>query len=533
MSKADDMNDATAARPPRTEPAAAIDCRSENEQLRRLFNVVPEGIVVVDGHGRVLLVNEVARVRMGLPLDTEIAMHELAGLDLRSIDGSLLPAEQRPMARAIRGERVDGMELLYVSRDGTTRRFSTSCAITMDGAQVAVAVLVFRDVTEQRELEKRVTHAERLASLGTLAAGVAHEINNPLAYVSTNLELALEEVSALRSEPDADWKQGMLKMLRDAQHGAERVRKIVHGLMDLVRSGEAPRSVVDVCKVLDRSIDMTSNETRQRGSLVKVFGPTPLVEVDADRLGQVFINLLLNAAHALAEGGAASNEIRVVTSTSADGSAVIDMHDNGCGIAPDLLLRVFDPFFTTKPVGIGTGLGLSICHQSVRAMGGDISAESSAMGTRFRVVLPASKAPLVETPSVAPAAVATQRSGSVLVVDDEAAIGATIGRVLKAHHVTSVTSAPAALALLAAGQQFDVVLSDLMMPEMSGMQFYDELVRSYPEHAARVVFLSGGAFTADARAFLERVPNERLEKPFDLRVLRATVLRHLQPGEEQ
>jgi two-component system, cell cycle sensor histidine kinase and response regulator CckA len=270
---------------------------------------------------------------------------------------------------------------------------------------------------------------------------------------------------------------------------------------------------------------MALNEIRHRARLTKEYGATPLVDADDVRLGQVFINLLVNAAQALPEGRADSNEVRVITSTDAMGRAVVEIHDTGSGIPESVLGRVFDPFFTTKPIGLGTGLGLSICHNIVTSMGGTITVESEiGRGTRFRVVLPASVqcVPEEHRPS-APAPVASQSRASVLVVDDERAVGDMIGRVLRHHDVTIVTSAKEALALVFSNRPYDVIVSDLMMPEVSGMELYDELAMRRPNDAERMIFVTGGAFTPAASAFLDRVTNERIEKPFDPGRFRALV----------
>jgi CheY-like chemotaxis protein/anti-sigma regulatory factor (Ser/Thr protein kinase) len=272
---------------------------------------------------------------------------------------------------------------------------------------------------------------------------------------------------------------------------------------------------------------MAFNEIRPRARLVKDYGKVPLVEADDARLGQVFVNLLVNAVQAFPAGDAEANEIRIVTSTDADGRATVEVRDNGPGIPAGIVGRVFDPFFTTKPVGVGTGLGLAITHGIVRAAGGELSVESEVgHGTTFKVVLPASppSKSSLPPPALAPGAPLPWRA-AVLVVDDEPALGSTIRRVLRHHDVTAVVKAEDALALLADGRKFDVVLSDLMMPGMSGMDLYAELLRKYPETAQRVVFLTGGAFTPEANAFLDRVDNERMEKPFDSGALRKLVAR--------
>jgi CheY-like chemotaxis protein len=198
------------------------------------------------------------------------------------------------------------------------------------------------------------------------------------------------------------------------------------------------------------------------------------------------------------------------------------------------LARIFDPFFTTKAVGVGTGLGLAICHNIIAGMHGQISVESElGKGTVFRVVLPASAAPLRLLPSAAPAAeVAAATHGRVLVIDDEPAVGLAVRRVLKDHDVTVVTTAREALNRIASGEDFDVILSDLMMPGMSGMDLYGVLARENPRMAARVVFVTGGAFTPEANAFLGRIANERMEKPFHFKQLRELVRKFVKRPEQ-
>jgi CheY-like chemotaxis protein len=222
-----------------------------------------------------------------------------------------------------------------------------------------------------------------------------------------------------------------------------------------------------------------------------------------------------------------ANEIRISTSTDGAGYAVIEIRDTGCGIPAASLGQVFDPFFTTKKIGVGTGLGLSICHNLVSAIGGSISVTSEeARGTTFRVGIPAADAMPVDAGARSVIGVPSAVSASVLIVDDDPLVGTTIRRALRDHTVTVETAAAAALLRLDAGEKYDVILSDMMMPEMSGMDFHQELVRRHPEDAARVVFMSGGTFTAGATAFLARVPNELIQKPFELDRLRALVRRY-------
>ncbi|MDO9021108.1 MAG: ATP-binding protein [Deltaproteobacteria bacterium] len=437
-------------------------------------------------------------------------------------------------SRLTGGEAVRTLTNRYLCRDGSYRWFEWRSVAHVDqGLVYAIA----RDLTAEREaravqeqLQRQLILAGRMASVGTLAAGVAHEINNPLAFVMGNLDMLAEELRRMAAGTFAAQMAECAEMASDARRGAERIQKIVRGLKTFSRAEEERRTIVDVRQVLELSIDMTFNEIRHRARLVKDYGATPLIEADDARLGQVFINLLVNAAQALPEGDVEANEIRVVTSTDALGRAVIEVRDTGGGIAADVIGRIFDPFFTTKPVGVGTGLGLSICHTIITSMGGEITAANLAgRGAVLRVSLPpAAESAHCPPGSEVPGPPEATRRARVLVVDDERAVGVLLSRVLREHDLTYVTGGREALDLLLSGRDFDVVLSDLMMPGMSGMDLYDELARRRPRAAERMVFMSGGAFTAAAMAFLERVPNERIDKPFAAAAVRALVQRFVQ-----
>jgi two-component system cell cycle sensor histidine kinase/response regulator CckA len=450
--------------------------------------------------------------------------------------------------RLFGGSELGPLVNRYLCKDGGWRWFEWRSVADV-GRRLVYCVA--RDVTEQRqaearlkaatqlqdELQRQLIFADRMASVGTLAAGVAHEINNPLSFVITNLSLMLERLRLGTAASDASALEELIHLTTQAMAGAERIRNTVGGLKTFSRSGEEQRSLVDVHQLLELSINMTYNEIRHRARLVRDYGQLPLVEVDDARLGQVFINLLVNAAQAIPEDGSDAHEIRVVTSTDAAGRAVIEVRDSGPGVPTVLVSRIFDPFFTTKPVGVGTGLGLSISHAIVTGMGGSIAvAESTGKGATLRVVLPAAaRTPAsadgatVSAPAPAcepaPAPAAARIRASVLVVDDEPAVGVMLRRVLSAHQVTAVTAAKDALELISSGTPFDVIISDVMMPGMSGVDLYEELSRRFPQYTQRVVFLSGGAFTPVTRAFLERVGNPRMEKPFDQRCLRELVER--------
>jgi PAS domain S-box-containing protein len=399
------------------------------------------------------------------------------------------------------------------------------------------------DVTEKKRMQAQLLEGDRMASMGMLAAGVAHEINNPLAYVVANLGFVLSELAlagvlpagpgAPTGEETARTLPGellaeMRRALDEAREGADRVRAIVRDLKTFSRADEPGRGPVDVRRVLESAVKLARNEIRHRARMVTELSPVPAVLATEHRLGQVFLNLLVNAAQSLPEGHAEENQIRAATRTDAQGRAVVEIQDTGCGIPPEALGSIFEPFFTTKPVGVGTGLGLSICRGIVTSLGGEIQVESEpGKGSLFRLILPASReedsgAPDEQAPAERPG------QGRILVVDDEPLVGSAIRRLLGGRHqVVAESAARLALARFERGERFDLVLCDLMMPEMTGMELHQAVQRAAPEQAERFVFLTGGAFTPAARDYLEKSAQPRVDKPFEPQTLKTTVARLL------
>lgn len=386
-----------------------------------------------------------------------------------------------------------------------------------------------RRAEERRDMESRLAFADWMASVGTLAAGVAHELNNPLMYVLSNLHLTREEIDA-RQEPA--WLERVKQQLDEAIDGAVRMQHIVRDLKTFSRADDEQRGNVDVSRVLESSINICWNEIRHQATLERDFGETPPVDANESRLGQVFLNLLINATQAMPERKVSANRITARTYTDAAGWAVIEIADNGTGIAPDRLTRVFEPFFTTKNISEGTGLGLSICRNIVRDAGGTIDVQSElGRGSTFLVRLPAStRAHVPQTTPAPPIATASVRA-NVLVVDDEPLVGRSIRRALREHQVEVFSSGEEAIERLCSDEPFDVVFCDLMMPEVSGMEVYGRVSARRPEIASRFVFMTGGAFTPEAREFLDENPLVCLEKPFELRQIRDLVTERAGPAD--
>ena len=242
---------------------------------------------------------------------------------------------------------------------------------------------------ELRATQARLIFADRLATMGRLSAGVGHEINNPLSYVLNNLQYAHQALSQKREALPAEEWRDVLEALADAREGAERVSFIVKDLKALSRADDASLGRVELATVVRGAARMASHELATRARLVEDCGQVPPVLGNPARLGQVFLNLLINAAQAMPPGKVEENEIRVVARQEAPGHVTVEVRDTGCGIPPEHLARIFEPFFTTKPAGQGTGLGLAVCHDIITASGGTLGVESEpGRGTTFRITLP-------------------------------------------------------------------------------------------------------------------------------------------------
>jgi len=515
---------------------AAESAREQARLLRSVFTTISDPIMVVDASGTATTWNAAAEQLIRISQHNRLSPQ---APDLSAREGLFQPdrstpmdVKQLPMARALRGEDVADAEL-YIKNEfkpeGAWLKVTARPLRDASGA-ITGAVGVSRDVTKERLTNEQLMISDRMASIGMMAAGVGHEINNPLSAVVANLEMATAEIAALASQVGRDKIGELADEIRDAYEAAQRVRSIAMDLK-VFSSGQAEANQpIDVERVLESAVRMGWNQVRHRARLVKHYGGVPpAVGVEA-RLGQVFLNLIVNAAQAIPEGATERNEIRLSTRLDGDGRIVIDIEDSGTGIPPHVMNQLFTPFVTTKPVGIGTGLGLSICQRLVNAMNGTIWAESTVgRGTVFHVALqpagPVAAAIPVKAAPVGEGVAGTK--ARILILDDEEMLGTILRRLLKAHDVTVLTNAREALTLMDRGARFDAILCDVMMPVMTGIEFHRALSERHPDQVAAVIFLTGGAFNKETAAFLDSVANVRIEKPFDAAKLRARVEAHL------
>ncbi len=466
--------------------------------LKLIVEHAPIGIFHFDERGLITACNERLVQILGS------TRQRLLGLALRTLPNDAITACVEE-ALAGRHARFEGDYQAVTGTRVTPVRVDFQ-PITGERGELLGGVGLAEDVSERKDAEGRAARAERIASLGTLAAGVVHELQNPLAFVVANLDLALR----LLGDSEARSAVG------NAREGAWRVATIVRDLKAFARSDEDVRRPVDVHGPIETALTLATDHLAARATLQRELRARRLVRASEPRLVQLIVNLLLNAADAVPEGDPAGQTVTVATRDE-DECVVITVEDSGRGVAAPLRDRLFEPFVSDKPGAMG--LGLAICHGICASLGGSITVHSGEpRGSRFEVRLPALSPADVAPPSPPVTPRRDKRGkGRVLVVDDEERLAETLRMALSPPHDVEVcTRSREVLQWVRDGRDWDVILCDLMMPDLSGPELYQQVTALRPDLAERFVFLTGGAFTAKTREFLHDVPNPRLEKPFDL-----------------
>jgi signal transduction histidine kinase/ActR/RegA family two-component response regulator len=481
--------------------ASEIRLRQSEARAHALLNAVPDALVRLAKGGIVLDVRN----------DDAGPFSERLGSYLGRPLDDLLLASPQTIAEAVH----------VTLESGGVAKVSAEAISVVGSHQVEVRVVrtspneclaLVRDVTQEKQVETRLRVAERLASLGTLASGVAHEINNPLSYVIANVDYVVDALERLpKGQLEPVGGDELVQALREIREGGRRIGSIVSSLKSQGRDDDTLATPADVNEGVEAALRILDNQLRYKTRVEIALGRIPLAVVHPQRLVQVVVNLLANAIDAFPERSSDQNLVRIVTRLDdATDSVVIEVEDNGTGIPDSVQGRIFDPFFTTKAPGVGTGLGLYLCHQFVTAVGGSIDVETrEGHGATFRVHLPAvegSYAALAD-PMAAPFP-----PSRILIIDDEPLVARSLARMLRGHDIVIAGDGEAALWECLA-RDFDLVLCDVMMPRMDGPAFYQALREHRPAFATRIVFMTGGAFTAATRAFLDGVPNVHVEKP--------------------
>jgi len=396
-----------------------------------------------------------------------------------------------------------------------------------------------REMAERTRVEDELRRAQRLESLGRLAAGLGHEINNPLNFVSGSIEMLDAELPRLRGRIPEDQWQRLEEVVRTAAVGVGRIAQIVGNIKLLSRSPQTPAESVDIWKTLTWCVKMIEDRLSPDVELVIDLADVPPVRGKRLEIEQVFINLLENAVQAVTGRVGPAQRIRVSTreddADAGDGDVIVEIADSGPGVAADVADKLFDPFFTTRPPSEGTGLGLAVSHSIITALGGRIDIHNADTGGAVVTVrLPGARMDTL-SPTPAPMAPPPQPAGRkarVLVIDDEPLMLRIMAHALREHEVVTVQTGREALELFA-DNPFDVVFCDVMMPGMSGSGFYEALAAAHPGAEQRVIFITGGARGAEAQRFVDRVSNECLEKPIPTDVLRARVNQVLARHDDQ
>jgi signal transduction histidine kinase/FixJ family two-component response regulator len=464
-----------------------------------LLDAMPDILVRLSSEGVVLEVHN----GDGGPFGKELIAHRGQTLD------ALFGGGDAQIKRAV-DEVLTSGKVAQVSTDLRSGDAGKKLEIRVARTSDAECLAIVRDVTQEREMEARLRVADRLVSLGTLASGVAHEINNPLSYVVANVDFVVECIRGLDADQlAAAGGHEILEALSEVREGGRRIASIVESLRYQARQDDDLAAPADANAAVEAALRILDNQLRYRTRVELALGKLPMCLVHERRLVQVIVNLLTNAIDAFPARSSDQNLIRIETRSLKE-SVLVEVHDNGLGIPETVRERIFDPFFTTKAPGVGTGLGLYLCHQYVAAAGGTLDFETrDNEGTTFRIRLPLAQAHRVQ--SVKPS-IPSLPPSRILVVDDDALVARSLARMLRGHELVLSGDGESAL-WECLSRDFDLILCDLMMPRLDGAGFYTALREHRPRLASRVVFMTGGAFTSGTRAFLDGVPNPCMEKP--------------------
>jgi PAS domain S-box-containing protein len=470
-----------------------IALANAHREFRAVLASLPDAVAVVRSQ-RLYFVNAAFLAIVG---ETEEAVIGRAVIDfVHPDDRAAFEAAPRGRVTPIRALRQGAIRLVDVSSAGS---------ISFEGEPATI--FIGRDRTDLRLAEEQLARAEKLSALGSLAAGVAHELNNPLAYVILNLEV----LSAENTSP----------ILREALDGALRMKRIADELRVFSRGdGPSERAATDVEQAVTSALNLTQNLIRHRARLSRSHEPGLLAAIGEGPLVQALVNLLTNAAEAIPVDTGSEHAISV-SSRAAGDRIEIDVSDTGSGIEQEHIERLFDPFFTTKPVGQGTGLGLAITRRIVEQHGGSVRVRTRlGKGTTFTLALRGA----APRPESRPAPSMPAGDGlRVLIVDDDAAVARALRRILSGHRVEHIGEGRAACDRLLTEQEVDVVLCDLMMPGVSGLALHREVIERRPELEGRFLFMTGGTFTGPEIDFVSRHPELVLQKPFEAAVIRARI----------
>lgn len=492
------------------------------ERLRAFMDTAADGILVAElGSGQVMEVNAAAALLFGYSLE------ELARIPWRDLIAPGQDAAIAALSATLHERGAASADRLRVLRKDGSQIWVDARVTVFTAAGAKLTATMVRDVSERvrreeelarsyrdlTEMQFQLVQSQRLAAVGELAASMAHEINNPASYAMINLAEARRLVLGLARQ-HGDSVGELPSLVDESLDGVRRIAAVVHDLRTFHRVDRSGSTLVDLNDVVRVACRMAHNELRHRATMVMELAPDATVHGDASKLCQVLLGLLLNAAHAFDEHQGPVRRV-TVTTFATEAEVMVTVEDTGIGMPDSVRQRVFEPHFTTKHAR-GAGLGLSLCAKLVAEHGGSIDLSSTeGRGTRVTVTLPAAAQPSDSLTSRAPAPLSGgEDRPRILVIDDEPMVLKALARSLRETGPVAVArGGQAALIELARGAHFDVVVCDLMMPEMDGPATYEAIVAARPGLKHRFVFCSGGVFTPRAREFLNTAVSPLVTKP--------------------
>jgi PAS domain S-box-containing protein len=481
--------------------------RRTRDFLQSIAEHSGDAIMATDRAGQVTYFNQRAAEMFGCPAE------QVVGRNVRTLYPFWVhgAAEHEDIQRQIlEGRAIHHYETVFETVD--RRRVDASASIAplrgRDG-EVTGAVVVIRDVTEEKRTRQTLEQTEKLGFMGSLLAGVAHELNNPLSVLLGRAELL--GISA-RERGDAQLGAAATEIAK----ATVRCDRIVRTFLALARRQAPQRRPLQLNTVVEEALEMLGYPLRVDGvEVVRRLAPgLPPLHADPHQLHQVVVNLLSNAHQAMR--AAARRRLTVTTAAEPAGRVTLEVTDSGHGVPEEIRGRIFEPFFTTKPAGQGTGLGLSLCHNIVTEHDGSIRVtDGEGGGARFVVELPVRLSAEAKEPAPPIAAAPSLPSLRILVVDDEPGVLSLLQDLLTAdgHAVEALDDGGLVLARVAAAP-FDVILSDMRMPGMGGRELHRALATAHPELARRMVFMTGDTFAAETDDFLTEVGAPAVGKPF-------------------
>ncbi len=500
-------------------------------ERRQLLDSIPSMVFRLDPRtGETMYANAAVERVLGTPLDRAIGFPGIEGL---LADEAERQAMAHTRERVASGAESHWADRRFLHQDGRslvlrTRLYRVRAIGGFDDGSGALLIEgIAQDVTDEMEARKQLVQADRLASLGMLAAGVAHEINNPTAFISLGVQQLARMITQMPDEPEASGslRRRMNEVVTELADGVQRIVQIVGELKLFARIPESAFSTpVDVNRLITSAVTLARSELRNKAIVEVDLGELPPLPGDHARLGQVFVNLLINAAQAIPPGNEGRNRV-VVRTRAFDGYVQVEVSDTGVGIPREDLPRIFDPFFTTKAPGEGTGLGLAISFDLIKRSGGTIDVVSEvARGTTFCVKLPVRH--FVPPRGSRPVLGNTRPGGRVLVVEDEHHLGVAVARALATSYMVEL--APDAMTALerieaGGGTEYHAVLCDLRMPGMNGKELYEAVQQRWPSQATRFIFLTGAGFGGEFEAFIRGTDRPVIEKPFEMSELEERV----------